>query len=250
MNKHHFAYFLGFPFNRYCDFLLYSFSIKPCMDSYNAFSEGRIGVGIAGAVFSSLCCTYGLLYGGLPRIATIPEGIKLFLAPERYPFESTTKVVISDRAGVEQILSETARESKTEWGTVFKFRQNQGVTSINEILPIEEARSQNFITDSSSNVTSFNPRKMQREGFLGSHHYHPEQITEGMSAVNYVINATDRRVLFFNSVKLLSFSTSYGPELIAYNRRYVYLPQNDEKTEFQRASPRDILHYLSEKGGK
>ena len=163
--------------------------------------------------------------------------------------ESNESVVIDDCQGLEELLKITNENRSREWGTVLKAEDEDGTSVITEILSPEKSSQEGYTLNERFASVQFNIDKIRAEGYNGIHHYHPT-LGLWLGTRNFTVSAVDRIAININSIQLLSFSTSYGPELIAYNRRYVYLPQNDEKTEFQRASSKDILRYLSERGSK
>lgn len=164
---------------------------------------------------------------------------------EKFPIEHAGIIKIEDVRGLENLLDFTSEEKKYEWGTFINAYSQEGKCIINYILPPQKAQEQgltknNFWIFSKASLW-MNIKKAEAMGFNGAQHYHP--IKKSQFPANYSISYFDQRSPP-NWINLLTFNAPKGPEIIAFNKRYVYIPKDESKKELIRATKKDIIHYL------
>lgn len=165
---------------------------------------------------------------------------------EVYKLENANKIVIDDSNGLEALLEKTRKGSWKEWGTVFRVHDDDKRAVISEIVAPSVAKEDGLVTQERMASVWFNLTKMKEEGYNGRHHYHSDIIPKILRGLNYAISPLDRSGEF-DHMNLLSFRMPSGPELIGYNKRFVYLPTDSSKKELIKASPRDVWNYLEKK---
>ncbi len=247
MNLKQIPYILGWPFYALPDGLMLSMAaVLNGPMAYDDFSQGKIAHGLVNCFLSLYAAKMGIFMGLRPRIQLSRDIVTISHDEAAYPLESNETVVIRDHQGLEELLQKTNEKRSREWGTVLKAEDEAGTSVISKILSPEQAHLEGYTVGEKLASVRFDRQRINEGEYTGIHHYHPT-LGLGLGTRNFTVSAVDRVGLDINSLFLLSFSTSYGPELIAYNRRYVYLPTDDTKREFQRASPKDIIRYLAEK---
>jgi hypothetical protein len=210
--------------------------------SVKFFSSGQIFPGIVASILPIYTC----FHAGLPLLVrglSSYELSKMKKDRKKYPLEYVDSVVIDDLSGLAQLLQKTAECEPKEWGTFLEAHHDDGMAIIHNLLDVKEAsasfsyRSNKFIKiASSANLTEYN----------GLHHYHPpsEEIPRFSEARNFYIVPLDR----FNTanwINLLTFNLPEGPELVAFNRQFTYIPQSkNNKSVLSRATPEQIMEYL------
>jgi len=172
---------------------------------------------------------------------------------EECPLEFVEKVEILDLDGLQYLLERTEKSRKDflpkEWGACFKININsnrQGTANIYDIVTSKDAVARGLIKESYLSV-KIDQKNFLEEGNAGSSHYHPNIFGPFLSlnALNYSINQFDYFEGGSNSVNLLTFNMPEGPGIIAYNRRGIFLPENDEKSRFVKASTEEVMGFLA-----
>jgi hypothetical protein len=152
-------------------------------------------------------------------------------------------VYINDSGGLREILERTKMNYMREWGTVFTTTIHGNNAYINYIMNPTDAESSKIVSSRGILHVEFNPEKAV--GFNGAHHYHPPIFTKYLAARNYHINTNDKSSSIPHPFELLSFKTIRGPELIAFNRKDVFIPKDrKDKSYLVKATSEDIKKYL------
>jgi len=172
--------------------------------------------------------------------------LKIKINKSKYPIDHSKKVIIDDSNGLEMLLDRTARKEDLEWGTLSNAYDDKGRAVIYKIsdpeilknfkLPGKRLAEKGFLGGQRLNI---NRGEISKQGYNGFHHYHPYGEFD-----NFVINDYDR---FSppNWINLLTFNLPEGPEIIGYNRQFVYIPKDKTKKELLLANPKKIIEYLS-----
>ena len=189
-------------------------------------------------------------------------------AEEEYELENVETIKIDDEEGLTYLLTKTRDNADSdkrkensqsrygEWCTFIKAEAEEGTARVTSILDYETAKKDGLVSTPklAASITP-NMKKAKKEGYNGLHHYHPAICPEGnrvssflnriLEIGNYYINLPDKTVPPPNSVNFITFNTAKGPEIIGYNKRFTYLPVNEQKTELKRASQQEVLQYLN-----
>ena len=173
------------------------------------------------------------------RILTTVRKKEVKASPEEYPLEFVDKIVIDDKKGLEYLLLITRLSGDKEWGTALRTVHENGTAVVYEVLDPKEAIGKGFIYNQKRESVCFSFNKAVAEQFNGAHHFHPDSTAE-----NFAVSQYDRKSPN-NWVNLLTFNMPYGPEIIGFNKQFTYIPANDSKTELVKATPRQIMEYLS-----
>ncbi len=166
--------------------------------------------------------------------------------PERNPLEYAAKLVIEDEKGLDTLLEKTRSGEKKEWGTVFCAKDSQKSIYVNNILDPETAVSKGIITKAKATKLVFNEEAVKRDGFTGLHHYHINLLGNWLGGIHFAVSQIDRACCN-GRTNLLTFNMPEGPEIVGFNLRHTYIPEDASKRVLVRASPSDIMKYL---GGK
>lgn len=164
--------------------------------------------------------------------------------PESYPLESVDEVVIKDTKGLEQILQKTQEKLPAEWGTVLRVYAQNTKAIITEIMNPRLAEEKGVVTNHKKDKVKIDLNKVL--GYNGTQHYHPDNARViSIPISNYRINNYDRATSKIDSIHLITFNTSQGPEIIAHNQRYTYIPKSmNDKNILIKANRRKIQEYL------
>ncbi|MBS3107462.1 hypothetical protein J4468_00965 [Candidatus Woesearchaeota archaeon] len=160
---------------------------------------------------------------------------------EECRYEFAEYVQITDLFGLEGILQKTAEKSKIEWGTLLQEQSFKHYVQINNILDIGTGKKLGLIGEGFRSTVKLFPCRGKYQGIC---HFHPEDIALFLGAANFAVSARDRLVFKKDSINLLSFNMTYGPEIIAYNRQFTYIPANKDKTLLMKAGFREVITYL------
>ena len=165
------------------------------------------------------------------------------LPKEQYSFEYAKQVRIEDVHGLEMLLEKTRQNEVLEWGTVFNVFDDHGVPVVHQIVDPEEAVQRGIVIGRSSGSILFSNVAMKPYG--GYQHYHPNhsKFLQFCCGFHYRVSFVDR-CKFPNWINLLTFNLPEGPEMIAFNRKFTYVPTNASKTVFVRATASQIMEYL------
>jgi hypothetical protein len=165
------------------------------------------------------------------------------IQPQLHPLELVDEIIIKDTEGLELILQKTRENLTTEWGTALKAYAHDNKAIITEIMNPKLAEVKGIVTNNKKDKVKIDLNKLK--GYKGTQHYHPDIRTGIFSHSNYWINNYDRATSKIDSINLLTFNTSQGPEVIAHNQRYTYIPKNmNDKSVLIKANRRQILEYL------
>ena len=161
--------------------------------------------------------------------------------PADFPLENVDRIIIADEDTLAELLGRTVLKEKVEWGTVLRSHTEGTAAVIDEILNSYEAEKKDYIHIRKKDSLCIRAAKARYDGYNGAQHFHPGADGGG----NYSINNNDRAVMRNNSLDLLTFNFRGKPEVIGYNKRFTYIPEErDCKSRLVRASPKDILRYL------
>ena len=183
-----------------------------------------------------------LRFGSLYRSLSLIINSEIKTNKLEYPLEHSKKVIIDDSNGLEMLLDRTARKEDMEWGTLLNAYNDKGRAVIYKISNPEVLKNFKYPGKKLSDKTwmYFNRFKANESGYNGFHHYHPGND----EADNFEINNFDRSS-FPNWINLLTFNMPEGPEIIGYNKKFVYIPKDKTKKELLLANPKKIMEYLS-----
>lgn len=162
-----------------------------------------------------------------------------------HPFEFVEKVCISDDKSLEYLLNKTGEGGFREWGSLLKNDVVNDRAVVSEILCYEDAQKQGLVKGKGFGTLDFDDKKMIESGFNGYHHYHPTLISKCFGAHNFSLSHHDIFAGKNNAINLLTFNLPEGPEVIAYNRQFVYIPTDSYKRELVKATPKDVMKYLA-----
>jgi len=196
---------------------------------------------IAEGILMIHCGVRSFRLGSLHRFLSSIINYEIKTNKSKYPLEHSKKVIIDDSNGLERLLDRTARKEKLEWGTLLNAYDDKGRAVIYKISPPEILKNFKLPGEKLNGKTwiCFNKAKANELGYNGCHHYHP---TNGWH--NYEINNFDR-LSVPNWINLLTFNLPEGPEIIGYNKKFVYIPKDKTKKELLMANPKKIMEYLS-----
>ena len=194
---------------------------------------------VAGTAATSVCA-YGtyLLLSARSKICEEKRRIKS--NPEQFPLECVDRITVADKPGLECLLQST--ETQKEWGTLLKSHAEGKTGVIDVILDPAESVQKGLIEHTTFCTVRVSDEKVAEGKYNGVHHYHPSCL----GAASFNISHVDRSTPI-DWLNLLTFKLDGIPELIAYNKNYVYLPQDASKQTLVRASPRDIMEYLGKR---
>ncbi len=192
-----------------------------------------ITAGTATTLFC-LTSTYLLLSS---RLKLSADRARIEKKPEQFPLECVERISIADKQGLEGLLHST--KTQKEWGTMLKSHEEGKTCVVDVILDPAEAVRQGFIERTSFWRVKISDEKIAKAEYNGVHHYHPSVL----GAASFNISHVDRGTPI-NWLNLLTFKINESPELIAYNKNHVYIPENASKQTLVRASPRDIVKYI------
>lgn len=243
MNKNQIAYQLGrFPIRHIDAFHLPIASLFSCKSITN-FLDLDFLMGVfwgAGAIYTGIKGIEGF---SLRR--KVRSGIKEIESDKNsFPLEYVKRIVIEDNEGLECLLNRTREDRKKEWGTVLKSYADGERAVVSEILDVAQSRDLGMIEEKSKYSIRVDNLKITKKGFNGYHHYHPKNPSIGLGATNFSINLMDRNNPL-NWINLLTFNLPEGPEIVGFNREYVYISADESKRELVRAGPKQIMEYLA-----
>lgn len=193
------------------------------------------------APFGGLC-----IFAGIPFSKKVAKKIKHSIGcwsirhnPKKYPFEYVDSIVIDDSEGLEMLLEKTAKKEDLEWGTVHKAHEENRKAIIDKVIAPAEAIKEELITKATKNSLVLDEKKAKQLGYRGFHHYHPSG-----GAYSFEVSIFDRTILL-DFINLLSFNRASGPEIVGYNYQHTYIPADKSKTRLVKATPEEIMAYLS-----
>ena len=165
---------------------------------------------------------------------------------DMFPLDHAENIEIKDISGLENLLWMTGNGKSDEWGTFIMARYESGTILVYELFVVAKADNTELINEPSFDSLGIDKIGVVEKGFNGVHHYHPTRgkNIESLWSCNYAISDIDR-LLPPNLINFITFNTPHGPEIIAYNRVYTYIPTDDSKTHLKKASFMDILRYLN-----
>ncbi len=213
---------------------------KNAIESYSA--------GTATGFLGGLLCSYVIFRAGVPaipftsgRLRYYKHILEIAANKTKYPLEHAQRVQITDLSGLSQLLSRTNAYEKNEWGTFLHATEKDGIATIDKLFSDEEMQENKLILRAGKEMILANDDEAKNLGLNGFHHYHPSGGT-----MNYSLNYADKSRPK-NWINLLTFNLPNGPEIIAFNHRHIYIPDDSKKslkTELVRATPKDIKRYL------
>jgi len=161
--------------------------------------------------------------------------------PASHPLEWVDEVSITDKPGLERIISRTEKREELEWGTFIRAYCKSNSAIIDCIEDSSWAEERGLITKREGCRLEVNFSLADDLGMKGSHHYHPgEDYGSG-----FVININDRCVSPAGFINLLSFNLPSGAGLVAYNKRFTYIPADKGRNDLLvKADIRMIMKYL------
>jgi hypothetical protein len=196
---------------------------------------------------SSVFALFSLGYGAL-SVSGIRSKRKLNKLKKDKGRPESNSIVLDDKQGLEMLLEKTAKSKRREWGTVLKAYEDKSSAVIYKILAPDSAKDKKLIRSISKKVLWVNHKLMGEEGYTGMHHYHPNKIIRSCGAEHFAINIVDRAAGDYignSNVNLLTFNLPEGPEIIGYDALHTYIPSDKSKQELIRATPKQIMEYLS-----
>lgn len=242
MNKDQIAYFAGSLINPHGETIISLATLTAAGSEYMFFNY--IDLDFYKMVLPLGTLAFGLIMSRdfVKDKLNIKKMKKMLKAnPEKDPRQDYERVVFEDEEGLEMLLSETAKRSKLEWGTCYKYSDSGDDAIITDILSLEESKEKKFVTEVTTSSVQVNYNFAKTFGYNGHHHYHPKTITNGLDAANFAINQRDR---FPGDICLLSFMINGRPEIIGYNLYNTYIPTSVSKSVLTKASWKDIYRYL------
>lgn len=217
-------------------------AIKFGNNAVNDFSNSQVAPGIVSGLLSLYAAYHGLKENMI-RGLSYYELKKITNNKESFPLEHSDKIIIDDAKGLELLLSETNSSKKNEWGTFVKAYDDNETAIVYNILNFSLGKDIGLINEGKRGSLTMESEKAIEQGYNGSQHYHPDIGPKWFGARNFYIGALDK----FKQkgwIQLLTFNLPEGPEIIGYNRQYVYLPTDSFKRELKRATPNQIMKYL------
>lgn len=235
MNEEQKDYIHGKILNEYGDVLFDSIA---GLSIYSAIALP----GIIPAIGFNVLSLPFLAIGGILTLARFVRYKHILSIKTETPFAHSSEIIFEDKKGLEMLLEITGREMASEWGTVYKANMDKGRAVIYEILHPDNAKKEGIIRSAEAHQLKIDFQKID-ETYNGIHHFHP---TEGCQ--NFAVNLIDRTKPA-EWINLLSFNMPYGPEIIGFNLKYTYIPQEKSnnlraKSKLVRATTRDIWRYL------
>ena len=199
------------------------------------------------AIFYGICglaMTRDLLVKLACGLKTCGEKGKINEYKQNYHLELVDKVMIEDTKGLENIIKRSEQGEFKEWGTGLKAHVYKNTCIITEILDSKIAEKNKIVKKRTWNGTLFDNNKLNE--YDGTIHFHPNHFTKYLAAIDYNIGIEDRGTAKINSINLITFNTSNGIEVIAHNKKYMYIPKNrNDKSILIKADHNQILEYLS-----
>ncbi|MFH1066048.1 MAG: hypothetical protein V1734_06080 [Nanoarchaeota archaeon] len=165
---------------------------------------------------------------------------KINARKDAFPLQHVRDISITDKKGLEGILERTRANESREWATFHKAESENGAANVYSILDSRQAEEEGFIEKRKKHKVTNNISLAHETGFSGNFHFHPT-----VSGQNYAINPIDRIFGYNQWLNFISFNMPDGPEIISYNRQFVYLPKDKTKAELAKASQEQVLEYLS-----
>ena len=159
---------------------------------------------------------------------------------DEFPLQHVSRISITDKKGLEEILERTRANEGREWATFHNAESENGAANIYSILDSRQAEAEGLIEKRKKKEVINNVSLAYDRGFSGHFHFHP-----GIKGGNYAINNVDRIFGCNAWLNFISFNMPDGPEIIGYNRQHVYIPKDKTKAELTRASQGQIFEYLS-----
>lgn len=253
MNKKQFAYQFGRGFYNNADTFFVGMTGGLGYTSIEQFTQGNSIAGTFFGVASAYAGFYAFLCG-TARYLLHKEDKPLQEQKEKYPFESAESIVIDDKKGLEHLLQVTAMNGisdllgmKKEWGTVLKAHPEPSKrVVIDDLLEPQTAKELGFVGEGKKTSLRLFPNKIIDAGYNGYQHYHPMSVGRWFGARNFSISQIDRYSPA-GWINLLTFNMPEGPEIVGFNRNYTYIPTDRSKRQLVRATPKQIMKYLSEK---
>lgn len=183
-------------------------------------------------------------YWGLKAFSTkqrLNSGIKNIHPSDH--LEDVDEIVISDEEELEKLLKRTALKEKLEWGTFLEAHTKGKTAIVDNILDSYEAERKGYIAERRKAKLFFYTQRAINDGYNGFHHFHPK--AAGIpDAVNFKVHNYDQ-ISMPGFLDLLTFNFCGKPEVIGFNRRFTYIPEErDCKSRLVRASSKDIMRYL------
>lgn len=232
MNRKQIQYLAGITIGENPDLMFAGLALGTTYEMVNQFSSGH---GISGLMFGFLSFECSRI---LPRmVAARINYLSLRKGILELPFENVEEVNIQ-ASSLDGLLEKTWYHEKDEWGTVLRADHTPYQAIIKEILDPIEAKNQGLVYGENHYSTRFNFREIQRRGYNGFHHYHP-----GINAMSFSVNLIDKSKCA-NAINLLTFNLPEGPEIIAFNRRFVYIAADQSKRQLVKATSGQIMEYL------
>ncbi len=244
MNKKQVAYQMGRLVNNNCDLLLLGITAIVGYHSVDHFVNSQISAGLSTAALS-LCAGYDSVRCVISRLVVHDYLKELRTRPASfYPIEQVPEVIIDDLDGLEFLLSKTRDGESKEWGTFLKAHHDQGRAVVGHILDVNLAKQRGLIGKGSRSSLHLDTSKAYVEGYNGYHHYHPGFAPRWLGAMNFSISLVDRVASKEGWINLLTFNLPEGPEIVGFNRQYVYIPKDASRRELIRATPGQVMEYL------
>jgi len=159
---------------------------------------------------------------------------------DNYPIEFAETVVVADKEGLDALLAKTGENNVSEWGTALKVRMDGEQAIIESILPFDSAKQDGLLQ--SSYDYRLDDIKADNNGYNGMHHYYSHFFSIPAS-MSFAVSPKDRQTPL-NWMNLITFNSAKGPEVIAYNRRFTYIPADSSKRLLVRATHSEIRDYL------
>src|SRR3989344_1301848 len=153
------------------------------------------------------------------------------------PLEYVMLITITDERGLAQILERTARAENLEWATLTTAQASGEVAQVTDIFDPYRAETEGIVTVREPEHVVIGLRHAPpHTGFL---HFHVPT-----TGANYHVHDRDRFAGRIRGMHILTFNTPQGPEMIGFNKRFTYLPEDDAKRRLVHATPAEIMGYL------
>lgn len=188
---------------------------------------------------------FGILYGGVSVSSIVAKRrLSKFKKNENLYPESEKSIILDDKQGLEMLLEKTAKSKRREWATVLNVHEDKSRSVIYEIIDPESAKDMKLVGSVLKKILWMNSKLIKEKGYGGTHHYHPNKIIKSRGAEHFAINLNDRGINI-GLTNLLTFNLPEGPEIIGYDALNTYIPSDKSKQELVRATPKQIMEYLS-----
>jgi len=119
----------------------------------------------------------------------------------------------------------------------------KGRAVVDDILDIPWGKKLGLIGEGTRTSMKLEIPRADKEGYKGSHHYHPNLGPRWFGAIDFSVGLNDRYKPE-DWINLLTFNLPESPEIVGFNRQYTYIPTDKSKRELIRATPRQIMEYL------